>query len=253
LELALDRRELIAVMESARRAGLVRPLGDEHRADGSPVNDPEWSPTEDGRRRSLPFMRWLMRGAAVLPASALIALLTKEATWKWLQKHHGPILVGAFLSSVLLVLVLGALVYRRVGGASGRDVARAWSRHAVDLPRLNRAKTWWSPRQTALIAFVVLAFGLILGVTMLPGRTPSAVAVVLTILGAGSYVAVIYFYVRMLYQWVELPEAKQEARGWRDNADVPSLHRARRAVHDLGGRRRARRRHRRNRRSQRLT
>ena len=52
LDLTLDRDELLAVVDSARRHGLVRPLEHTVKADGSEDAAVEWAPTEEGRKRA---------------------------------------------------------------------------------------------------------------------------------------------------------------------------------------------------------
>jgi hypothetical protein len=236
LELPLDRLELVAVVESARRAGLVEPLGHERAADGSDVEEPEWSPTEDGRRRTLPFTRWLLRGAALVPSAVIIAL-TKDVVGPWLDDQDGKVIVPGLAITVSVALALGVFLYRRVGGASKREIASAWSRHAVELPALNRAQAWWTRRTTMFAALALFCLALFAGAVAAFEYPPTLVLVPAVVAYITGLVTLVWLYVALLVRLTGRVELVQEARAWREDAGVPPARRARDVVGNLTRRR----------------
>jgi len=64
-EIPLPNGEATALIEWARQRNLISPLGHSERADGSPITEPEWTPTEIGRKLSPPISYEQIRGGAL--------------------------------------------------------------------------------------------------------------------------------------------------------------------------------------------
>jgi hypothetical protein len=244
LELALDRKEILAVVESARRTGLVEPLGHEQRADGATVDGPEWAVTDEGHSKTMSFGRWLRRFGAVAPSAALLAVST-DVIWPWLRDQRPLVAIGGGVLVVVLAWMLAVILYRRVGGASGRTVARSWSRHAVELPALNRSFTWWNGWTVALgVLFTVCYFAPIWIATIddLPW-TVDALLYVSLLIGTFGWLVL---YILLLARLGTRYELRREAKECREGPDRSFARTARAAVaRARRGRRRRRRRGRR--------
>jgi hypothetical protein len=156
LDLALDRIELTAVLEHARRTGLLEAKENAHRADGTTASAVEWAPSENARLSMGGPLKWALSIAGAIPSALLIgvlSLLFKDPV-KDLADHHLTVLV--FLGLVTLELLAGGILvaHRYLGGASPREIAHQWSRHAVEQPGLNR---WHQGRVNSALLALALA------------------------------------------------------------------------------------------------
>jgi hypothetical protein len=151
LELALDEQELLAVVDSARRAGLIAPLGQERRPDGGAIEADEWAPTDAGRSRMQGFVRVGLKTATMVPW-AVVAGLVGRAAAPWISNQNPVVFV--FCAATLLVLAWTAWRYGQ--GAGAPVIAKQWSRHAVELPVLNR---WQRRLAFTAVPALVLAVG----------------------------------------------------------------------------------------------
>jgi hypothetical protein len=142
LDLPLDRIELVAVVESARRRGLVRALDEPTRADGSPAAEIEWAATEEGRKRVPRVLHWATRRVSAVPPALAIAAAS-QVPWSWVQSQDPVNMAVGVLIGLNIIVVATVVVHRFVSGAgrNRRAIALQWSRHAVELPRLNRRYT----------------------------------------------------------------------------------------------------------------
>ena len=175
LELVLDRAELVALVDSARRHGLVQPLPHSTRADGSESAEVEWAPTEEGRKRAQGVVRWALRGLTVIPPVIAIAL-AGEVLWPLIKDIEWWLVVIGALAVVQVVGLAAVLIYRYTLGAPRRAIARHWSRHAVALPFLNHQ--YAERRFLAPLLTMVAGYGANFGVIMLD---PSDLLVVATL------------------------------------------------------------------------
>jgi hypothetical protein len=138
LELALDRVELQAVVDSSRRLGLVKPLESAIRPDGPASPDIEWAPTADGRKHAQSAFDLGLRLIATVPPALLLAGVSALIKT---QIRDASVVVQVLVAvGAVQLLVLGTLAIHRllVAGATRRAIAERWSRHAVELPALNR-------------------------------------------------------------------------------------------------------------------
>jgi hypothetical protein len=149
LELPLDRQELVAVVDSARRAGLIAPLGQAEDAEGNAIGSVEWAPTDTGRSRLQSFGRFLSRISAAIPSAVLAAVVT-GTLWPWLKNQN--VVVAVLCAAALLAFLW--IAYQYLQGAGAPAIAARWSRHAVELPVLNR---WQCRLAPAAVPVIVLA------------------------------------------------------------------------------------------------
>jgi hypothetical protein len=138
LHLPLSREELIAVVESARRRGLVSPTGHSKAADGSPV-DLEWRLTSMGRQAARSPLAWAMSSigaslrrllpplAAVVTALGLSAYATKMFT-KLPWWTVALIALGFVYFAYFVMLGLAMRWSRRNGAGPGLAIANEWTR-----------------------------------------------------------------------------------------------------------------------------
>lgn len=188
LDLALDAVELTAVLDHARRTGLIEPLGQDGRPDGTTIRATEWIPSERGRFRVLGPVRWALTGVSAIPSALLLGLfsiLLKEPVEDLL--HSDPVVAAVIALVAVEILVLSLIsAHRYFSGASARTIARAWSRHAVELPELNR---WYQGRSNAQVLASVVGSALLMGVVA--GVAPLAVASGAVVLAVLAQVAVV--------------------------------------------------------------
>jgi hypothetical protein len=176
LDLPLDRAELVAVTEHARRTGLIEPLGQERRADRSTPAETEWIPSESGRLRLRGVTRWALSGFGAIPSVLLVtaASFLPSSPIKDIGDIDRVALV-VFAAAMIEILGVGIyLAHRYAGGAGSRTIATQWSRHAVEVPALNR---WHRSRVNYFLLFVIAASSLLL-VAALAGGIPFGVATV---------------------------------------------------------------------------
>ncbi len=159
LDLALTREEIEEVVDSARRHGLVEPLGHSRRGDGTPTDADEWIPTERGRLRSRRLGEAapaLFKAAPPALIAAVIGLLGKTFD----VGGNLFFVIAIAIAALLLAPAVFAFVLHLSHGALPRTVASVWDRHAVELPELNR----WYSRRYRLIPYVLT--GLAVAVVM---------------------------------------------------------------------------------------
>jgi hypothetical protein len=157
LELALDRAELTAVVESARRHGLVKGLGDAEASEDKKLAEIEWAPTEEGRKCAQRTRQWAANKAQFF-LSPVIVVAVGSALWRLVTTQD--LLLAIIVGMVSLSLVWFAIVFlhRYAGGAArpSRAIATQWSRHAVELPFLNQYSV---RKSTRIVSWVVIAVG----------------------------------------------------------------------------------------------
>jgi hypothetical protein len=156
LELALDPTELTAVIESARRLGLVKALPAAHRADGTTPPDNEWAVTEDGSKWAPGALARALKGVALVPPVVAIAALSQVVPL--VSKQDRSVILGAAAAGLLLVVVAALMLRRYVGGAAAHSaaIANEWSRHAAELPFLNRR---YVRRRASIVSRAVMTVG----------------------------------------------------------------------------------------------
>jgi hypothetical protein len=104
LELVLDRTELTAVIESARRLGLVKALHAPQRADGTKPLDDEWAVTEEGRKRAPGALARALKGVALVPPVVAVAVLSQVVPL--VSKQDRSVIVGAAVAGLLLARIV---------------------------------------------------------------------------------------------------------------------------------------------------
>jgi hypothetical protein len=153
LDLAMTREEIEWAVESARRHGLIEPLG------GGPLGEgkkTEWVPTDQGRLRARRFGEMTSGIAGKLPwafAAGVLAIVAK----KYDVLGHWAVLAVVLGMLSFLILAGASLAVRRSQGALPRRVAREWDRHAVELPDLNR----WYGRRFRVLPYILTALAMI--------------------------------------------------------------------------------------------
>jgi hypothetical protein len=212
LDLAFDRYELESIVESARRAGLVERLGEDVRSDGTPVTQPEWAPTADGRSAVASFTSWLRRGATLLPWAILLGAV------KPLFDKGAKYGVAGLAGAILVAIASMALIRRRVAGASRREVAREWSRHATLLPLLNRHHGWWT-RNDTITAIVLGGFGggAFAAVALWRSRPEWLVVLAVALYGITLVWGYLMFFRQLFHQTARV-DLEVEARAWREES-----------------------------------
>jgi hypothetical protein len=156
LDLALNREEIGAVVDSARRHGLIEPLKQKRRADGSKVVLDEWTPTEQGRLRNRRLSEAAPGVFKALPW-ALLASIVAIAGRKFDFVGHWVAVAIGVVTLLVLAAAIGSIALRRSQGALPRVVARSWSRHAVELPELNR----WYRRRYRFLPYLLTGLAIV--------------------------------------------------------------------------------------------
>jgi sterol desaturase/sphingolipid hydroxylase (fatty acid hydroxylase superfamily) len=142
-----------------------------------------------------------------------------------LKKQHWFFALSFAVALLTIAIGLGLLFYRRLGGASNREVARQWSRHAVELPSLNRQHTWWTAGKVVAGLLGVLAYA---GGAALVGWGVglSGAAAVVTLafgwtLAAAGLAALTWMYAFAFVRLVTRSDVRREAKAWREAAGSP--------------------------------
>jgi hypothetical protein len=184
LFLPLNRTEIRAALDSARRRGLVAPL---HPHPGPLSKDDEWILTDQGRRTIRNGLPWLMEQLGGLPRylSAIVALVGSLSLGKWIESHDGWDLAAVAVMAASALVVFGSIVLivrsQGAGAAIGRTVARDWRRWARERPE-------WYERATAPLPwrwlFAALAY--FLGGGYLLGSVPGQSTLLATLVGLPS-------------------------------------------------------------------
>jgi len=165
LWLALTREEVEAVVEFARRRGLVYPLGHEKRADGEHTRD-EWILTEKGESATQLGFRWLRSkaGGVVKIVSLLLALLgalgVTSAFGQWMRTNQSTDIIwlsGLLVAYIAIFGLAGLFTLRaRTSGASRRAAAAAdWVRWRHERPDWHALATRPFPWARTILAGVV--------------------------------------------------------------------------------------------------
>jgi hypothetical protein len=178
VELALDRTELTAAVDSARRHGLVAPLEHSVRADGTSSPLVEWAPTEDGRKLSQGPLRWATRAFTAVPPVLAVAVVS-QVLWPLVKERRAIeiALVGIVVVQLACLAVL--MIYRYASGAAPAAIAKRWSRHAIVLPIINR---WYTDRQF-VPAMVVMVAGIGATLAIEAAGLPSVLAGISFVVG----------------------------------------------------------------------
>ncbi len=124
LGLALSRRELLAVLESCRRHGLVARLGP---GAGALTAQDEWIATEEGHRAARPAVSWFLSHVGQI----LLATFGGAVSLVALLRLSGEAGAAAILFAVGLGIVSWAVIrFRRIssGDRAGKVVAEDWQR-----------------------------------------------------------------------------------------------------------------------------
>jgi hypothetical protein len=168
LFLPLNRAEIRATLDSARRRGLIAPL---HPGAVQLSNREEWILTEEGRRAIRHGLPWLMEKMGGLPKSlsAIVALLGSlglgRLVSQWFKDHDsGDVMLVVFLLVAVVVIAGSALLAARsrdTGVNTRKAVVRDWRRWAVERPQWHEIATstfpwWWA--LAAVVYFFVSTF-----------------------------------------------------------------------------------------------
>jgi hypothetical protein len=172
LYLELNRNEILAALDSARRRGLVRTI-DPRSGGGAIASREEWVLTEDGRRTIRHGIPWILDKLAVLPKLVSIgtflgALGLSAVISQQLRTSNSSEIIGLV---ELLVVLGGALCFmtltiraRSAGARVRRNVCRDWRRWQADKPHwyaIARRRFPWKWLPLAFLGFLlgVLAAG----------------------------------------------------------------------------------------------
>lgn len=161
LGLSLSRQELIAVLESCRRHGLISRL-DPSSGAGVLTADDEWIITSTGLRATQPAVPWFLSHAGRASKTAL-TLITSAVGILGISLSLRPdaevyALTVAFVIAVAFLIVMWIVVllrHRSSGERGRRAVGNDWSRWGREVPEL-RAKAFkgfpWKWSSLALLA-----------------------------------------------------------------------------------------------------
>jgi hypothetical protein len=200
LSMPLDRQELEAVLDSARRRRLVEPLGHPRRPNGDEAPD-EWAVTDAGRRavrRLGPALSGTLK-TWVSIAAALVGVFGTTLT----LEQVGLSLVEAATLAIPLGIALSVAVHVRAlltGAAPARVVAHDWRRWATERPAQHRDATMFFPFRSLLAmlfvfwaSLVALAvIDVVTGVDAVLSPLTAFVPVVLAALAGG----------RSVFEWI---------------------------------------------------
>jgi hypothetical protein len=169
LDLSLNGPEVEALLDSARRHGLVESLPPAaERTAGA--GETEWAPTERGRAKIGGPAQLGFGLAKLLPVALIVPVVTELS--KNLDTTGDVVLaISAGIGALFLLLLLSLAIHRRSQGALPRRIALEWSRHAVELPALNR---WYRrPARNALYCLGALVVVALAAGTMLSAFSPA--------------------------------------------------------------------------------
>lgn len=140
LDLDLDRTELDAVIDCARRTGLIEARHSPPQSSGERRDEPVWQPSERGLQKVRGPLRWLIAGLSAVPSTLIAVAAGLLAKGPLVDFARAQPLGFAFATLVVLEIMVVAVIlaHRYLGGAGPRQIATQWSRHAVELPQLNR-------------------------------------------------------------------------------------------------------------------
>jgi hypothetical protein len=167
LFLPLSRREVIAVVDSARRLGLITPLDASASLESL---DPrrQWVVTEAGRRTIRHGLPWVFDKLGALSKwgsiLAMIAgLISAGAVIKWLHERDGAEIVFGVEACIYLLWGAGslALLLRSVsaGARARRTTSQDWQRWQQERPEWSKIAARRFPRwrtASAISVFVLL-------------------------------------------------------------------------------------------------
>ena len=187
--LPFERQEIAEIVESARRHGLVAPLGQTVDGHNRRVQGIEWAPTQRGAELKRPpavvsrgdMLSSLRSWPRLLQqASGLIALVVGAATLKRMT-DQGVVRLG-LAGAVGIVVLLLLLVSSRRNYGRLRQAALAWSRLQRDRPKFYAWQTarwrFWARLGAWLLILASVGLGFAnvigsaaMGVGMLAGAT----------------------------------------------------------------------------------
>ncbi|HWA55157.1 MAG TPA: hypothetical protein VG816_13395 [Solirubrobacterales bacterium] len=166
LGLALSRRELLAVLESCRRHGLVARLGP---GAGALAAQDEWIATEEGRRAARPAVSWFLSHVGQI----LVATFGGVASlFAFLHLDGEAGFSTAILLAVGIASVSWAVIrFRRVssGDRGGKVVAEDWQRWGRERWSLRAVALKRFPWKWLLLYLVAITIGVALSSTGLGG------------------------------------------------------------------------------------
>jgi len=160
LGLKLNRRELKAVVDSARRREEIAELPGAAR---SPRREAEWTVTDHGKKVTAHAMPWVFSQSSqvrtwIAPSVAALSVFGVGVTK--VQSPSIGLLVAASLAVGLLVWLLASIRSVTSGAKAGRRVARDWSRWGREYPGWYRIAFRPFPWRSALLATAASLLGI---------------------------------------------------------------------------------------------
>ena len=193
LNTSFERDEIEVLLDSARRNQLIVQLEDKTRPDGSSIEEPEWSLTDRGRNAASGFGAWAagLGGKARNVIAGVISLGSAAGVGKLLAGLDIPAWVIGLTVLIItyVALMVLAIVWRRVQGASDTAVAEQWPnlyrKHRAEYDLVFQRKRWIKLAGPLIVAVYVLELvGMLLSEPWAnPGTWRTVAGLVLTMVG----------------------------------------------------------------------
>lgn len=159
LGLKLNRHELKAVVDSARRRGEIAELS---RAGGVSYQRAEWIITEHGRKEASHALPWLFAQGTRMQSWVVPTITALGVFGIGVSKTQGPNLILLVVASVLvgsMVWLLASIRSTTSGAKAGRRVGRDWARWGRLRPAWYRKAFQPFPWRSALLGAVTFVAG----------------------------------------------------------------------------------------------
>lgn len=161
LHLGLNRTELLAVIDSSWRKGLIRRF-DTATAGGPIASRDGWAVTEDGQRTIRHGLPWIFDKLDLVPkmVSLIAALLGTAIVGNWLRSRSETEIAIIAGFGLLAFLALFALRSHAAGANARRAASRDWKRWQNDRPEWSkiaqRRFPWWAAAAPLVAVSVVV-------------------------------------------------------------------------------------------------
>ena len=213
----MARDELAAALDSARRRGLVEPLGHSRRPDGQDAGD-EWTLTKEGSRAVRTGLSWLVGNLGGLRTTvgnlsflrtAVVPILGLGLTTDFISRQFAA---NSWTVVGIAVIFAAAMLWVRaeVTGVSAQGaVAKDWARWEKERPEWRRIALHPFPRLWAILGVVGVCVGMV-GVALL-GPFESGLGLYVPLAGVPAIPSLVKLS-KWLRRWSTIADDAQKRR-----------------------------------------